>query len=85
MTDYRYLVEDGRVRLYDGPDAADAMAAWSKAIAGNGEYVIIEALRAPLGGHITVDGKGYTTYGTCPNEAANHPAHAWGDGNGEVT
>ncbi len=45
---YRYLVDSGagnRGRLYDGTDAADAMAAWSKAISQGVEYVTIEALR----------------------------------------
>jgi hypothetical protein len=48
---YRYLVEvDGapparRGRMYDGTDAADAMAAWSKAIAEGRLYVTLEALR----------------------------------------
>ena len=48
---YRYLVEvrrsgDVTRRLYDGTDAADAMAAWSTAITDGGEYVTLEALRS---------------------------------------
>jgi hypothetical protein len=48
--EYRHLVEvDGgppksRGRLYDGPDAADAMAVWSKAIADGALYVTLESL-----------------------------------------
>jgi hypothetical protein len=49
MTAYRYLVEtNGRFparRQYDGTDAADAMAAWSKAIQEGVDYVTLEALR----------------------------------------
>jgi hypothetical protein len=48
---YRHLVEiDGpgvtRGRLYDGTDAADAMAAWSKAVSDGNEYVTLESLIA---------------------------------------
>ena len=46
---YHFRVEsDGSHGLktrYDGTDAADAMAAWSKAISQGTEYVILEALR----------------------------------------
>ena len=45
---YHYLVDanaGNRGRLYDGTDAADAMAAWSKAISRGVEYVTLEALR----------------------------------------
>jgi hypothetical protein len=45
---YHYLVDalpGNRGRLYSGTDAADAMAAWSKAISRGVEYVTIEALR----------------------------------------
>lgn len=45
---YHFLVDasaGNRGRLYDGTDAADAMAAWSKAISRGVEYVTIEALR----------------------------------------
>jgi hypothetical protein len=49
MITYRYLVEtDGPSqarRRYDGTDAADAMAAWTKAILDGVEYVTLEALR----------------------------------------
>lgn len=31
--------------VYNGPDAADAMAAWSKAVSDGVEYVVLEALR----------------------------------------
>jgi hypothetical protein len=31
--------------LYDGDDPADAMAAWSEAVTGGAEYVMLEALR----------------------------------------
>lgn len=31
--------------LYNGADAADAMAAWSKAVTDGAEYVVLEALR----------------------------------------
>jgi hypothetical protein len=48
MSRYRHLVEiDGASRLnhlYDGPDAADAMAAWSKAISEGIPYVTLESL-----------------------------------------
>lgn len=51
---YRHLVEvDGPVpgssrgRRYDGPDAADAMAAWSRAVAGGAGYVMLESLAVP--------------------------------------
>jgi hypothetical protein len=53
--EYRHLVEvDGgppsrHERLYDGTDAADAMAAWSKAIADGRLYVTLESLRATPG------------------------------------
>ena len=30
---------------YNGPDAAEAMAAWSKAVTDGKEYVVLEALR----------------------------------------
>ena len=41
------LTPEGKTRhLYDGPDAADAMAAWSGAVAeGGAEYVVMEAVR----------------------------------------
>ena len=45
---YRYLVDadaGNAGRLYDGTDAADAMAAWSKAISRGVGYVTLEALR----------------------------------------
>ena len=45
---YNYLVDSSagnRGRLYDGPDVADAMAAFSKAISDGVEYVTLEALR----------------------------------------
>jgi hypothetical protein len=46
---YHYLVETAEgsryLRLYDGVNAADAMAAWSKAITETAEYVTLEALR----------------------------------------
>lgn len=47
---YNYYVagDDGegpRTAPYNGPDAADAMAAWSKAISEGAEYVVLEALR----------------------------------------
>lgn len=45
---YHYLVDadaGNRGRLYDGTDAADAMAAWSKAISRGVGYVTLEALR----------------------------------------
>jgi hypothetical protein len=46
---HRYQVitqEPGYVVVYDGSDAADAMAAWSKAISeGEVGYVTLEALR----------------------------------------
>jgi hypothetical protein len=48
---YHYLVDadaGNRGRLYDGTDAADAMAAWSKAISDGAEYVTLEALRDGL-------------------------------------
>jgi len=38
---------------YNGPQVADAMAAWSKAITDGAEYVVLEALRErpePAGG-----------------------------------
>lgn len=50
MSGYRFLVDvDGggvtrRHQAYDGEDAADAMAAWSKAISAGVEYVTLEAL-----------------------------------------
>lgn len=31
--------------LYNGGDAADAMAAWSKALTEGKEYIVLEALR----------------------------------------
>lgn len=47
---YRHLVEtDGpgrSVRLYDGEDAADAVAAWSKAISDGADYVTLESLKS---------------------------------------
>jgi uncharacterized protein (DUF736 family) len=49
---YSFRVETDDARLkprhrlrYDGIDAADAMAAWSKAISQGIEYVTLEALR----------------------------------------
>lgn len=49
--EYRHLVDaesGNRGRLYDGPDAADAMAAWSKAVSDGVEYVTLESLRVPV-------------------------------------
>lgn len=49
-TPYRHLVEvddpSYTRKVYDGPDAADAMAAWSQAITDGVEYVTLESLRA---------------------------------------
>jgi hypothetical protein len=49
MVTYNYYVDrtDGskHTGLYNGPDAADAMAAWSRAVTAGHEYVMIEALR----------------------------------------
>ena len=47
MTEYHHLVDTqgNRGRLYAGPDAADAMAAWSAAITAGAEYVTLESLR----------------------------------------
>jgi len=47
---YNYYVDisDGpgnHLRGYNGTDAAEAMAAWSKAITDCNEYVVLEALR----------------------------------------
>jgi hypothetical protein len=49
---FHFVVETDDTRLsmrhcrrYDGTDAADAMAAWSKAISQGIEYVTLEALR----------------------------------------
>ena len=49
---YHFVVETDDARLtprhrrrYYGPDAADAMGAWSKAISQGIEYVTLEALR----------------------------------------
>lgn len=52
MSAYRHLVEvDGtgvsHHRMYDGGDAADAMAAWSTAITDGAEYVTLESIRRP--------------------------------------
>ena len=48
-TTYMHRVEvDGPSetrKRYDGPDAADAMAAWSQAIEEGAEYVTLESLR----------------------------------------
>jgi hypothetical protein len=44
---YWHRVESARRVLYDGPDNADAMAAWSEAIAHNLQYVTLESLRSP--------------------------------------
>lgn len=43
---YTYYVSSGKRTVYSGPDAADAMAAWSKAVTDGTEYVFLEALRA---------------------------------------
>ena len=46
--EYRYQVitqGSSYAVTYDGTSAADAMAAWSKAISDGAEYVTIEALR----------------------------------------
>ena len=47
--EYRHRVDKDGVRpgrlLYDGTDAADAMAAWSKAIQDGVRYVTLESLR----------------------------------------
>lgn len=50
--EYSFLVEaDGgnvnRHKLYDGPDPAGAMAAWSRAISEGREYVMLEAVAVP--------------------------------------
>lgn len=49
MNDYHHqVIEQGTGvyrTLYDGPDAADATAAWSKAIQDGAEYVVLESLR----------------------------------------
>jgi hypothetical protein len=46
---YNYYVSadngERRVTRYNGDQAADAMAAWSKAVTDGDEYVVIEALR----------------------------------------
>ncbi|HEV2175242.1 MAG TPA: hypothetical protein VGR71_16835 [Nitrospira sp.] len=47
MAGYRYRVETDQKTLYDGRDAADAMAAWSRAISSRAEYVMLESLRSP--------------------------------------
>jgi hypothetical protein len=51
--EYWHLVEaEGtsgvrRGRLYEGTDAADAMAAWSKAVSEDDPYVTLESLIRP--------------------------------------
>ncbi len=49
MVMYNYYVsrDDGErnVPVYNGNDAAEAMAAWSLAITDGVEYVVLEALR----------------------------------------
>jgi hypothetical protein len=47
---YNYYVSKseqphGHQTLYNGLDAADAMAAWSKAVSDGAEYAVLEALR----------------------------------------
>lgn len=47
---YRYLVETQgsttkEARKYDGPNIADAMAAWSALISAGIEYATLEAIR----------------------------------------
>lgn len=49
---YHYYVDidatDGKHKhrvAYNGTDAADAMAAWSKAVSDGAEYAVLEALR----------------------------------------
>lgn len=49
--EYRHRVDviDPKVKrhnLYDGTDAADAMAAWSKAVSEGYEYVTLESMVA---------------------------------------
>jgi uncharacterized protein (DUF736 family) len=45
---YWYHVSGDKLpSLYQGHDAADAMAAWSKAVGDGEEYVTLEALREP--------------------------------------
>lgn len=44
---YWHRVETAKRTLYDGPDSADAMAAWSDAITRRLEYVTLESLRSP--------------------------------------
>jgi len=44
---YRYMVDTqnpGHIKMYDGTDVADAMAAFSKSISDGVEYVTLEAL-----------------------------------------
>lgn len=46
---YRFYVsvDNGKVKeIYRGDDPADAMAAWSKAVTEDGEYVVLEALKS---------------------------------------
>lgn len=49
MIDYSYYVSAHAsgvlTTLYNGKDAADAMAAWSEAITAGVEYVFLEALK----------------------------------------
>lgn len=48
--EYQHMVDaqnPGHVKLYDGTDAADAMAAWSKAISMGVEYVTLESMVRP--------------------------------------
>lgn len=46
---YTYYVDvsegDEHASAYRGPDAADAMASWSRAVTEGREYVALEALR----------------------------------------
>lgn len=44
---YWHRVSTDKANLYDGPDSADAMAAWSRCISEGAVYVMLESLRSP--------------------------------------
>lgn len=57
-----------RVTRYNGRDAADAMAAWSRAVSDGAEYIVIESLirSAPLPPEHQGHGSGQACEPPCP-------------------
>jgi hypothetical protein len=70
--EYWHLVETQRprARLYDGNDAADAMAAWSRAVSEGTGYVMLESLLRPAPARVASPHCNGFAGDPCPDQVA---------------